>query len=74
MYSFRDRRHNLKAFSREHIIICNDYSFESLNLGEEIDDNVCDNLLEPVVKFNRTRDIQVCVLTCLPAREGRFQY
>ena len=32
----------IKEFSRKQIIICNDYSFKSLNLGEEIDDNVCD--------------------------------
>ena len=32
----------IKEFSREQIIICNDYSFELLNPGEELDDNVCD--------------------------------
>ena len=36
----------IKEFSREQIIICNDYSFESLNPGEEIDDNVCDLCLK----------------------------
>jgi hypothetical protein len=36
----------IKEFSREQIIICNDYSFESLNPGEEIDDNVCDICLK----------------------------
>ena len=36
----------IKEFSREQIIICNDYSFESLNPGEDIDDNVCDLCLK----------------------------
>ena len=36
----------IKEFSRKQIIICNDYSFESLNPGEEIDDNVCDLCLK----------------------------
>jgi len=36
----------IKEFSREQIIICNDYSFESLNLGEEIDDKLCDICLK----------------------------
>ncbi len=31
----------IKEFSRQQVIICNDYSFESLNPGEDIDDNVC---------------------------------
>ena len=36
----------IKEFSREQIIICNDFSFESLNPGKEIDDNVCDLCLK----------------------------
>ena len=36
----------IKEFSREQIIICYEYSFELLNLGEEIDDNVCDLCLK----------------------------
>jgi len=36
----------IKEFSREQIIFCNDYSFESLNPGEDIDDNVCDLCLK----------------------------
>lgn len=36
----------IKEFSRERIIICNEDSFESLNPGEEIDDNVCDLCLK----------------------------
>ncbi len=36
----------IKEFSHQHIIICNDYSFKSLNPGEEIDDNVCDLCLK----------------------------
>ena len=36
----------IKEFSREPIIICNEDSFESLNPGEEIDDNVCDLCLK----------------------------
>ncbi len=36
----------IKEFSREQIILCYDYSFESLNPGEEIDDNVCDLCLK----------------------------
>ncbi len=36
----------IKDFSRKQIIICNDYSFKSLNPGEEIDDNVCDLCLK----------------------------
>ena len=36
----------IKEFSRKQIIICNEYSFELLNLGEEIDDNVCDLCLK----------------------------
>ena len=36
----------VKEFSCKQIITFNDYSFESLNAGEEIEDNVCDLCLK----------------------------